>query len=72
MDLKEIQKLVKLAKKSGLIHIKVGDIELEFTKEAVGQRPKKIQQEEIKEKKEDELKTLFWSVPNLDPLAEAQ
>jgi len=69
MNIKEIQKLIKIAKKSGLIHIKVGDIELDFTKEAI---KKEIIQskEELKNDPNDEMKNLFWSVQNVDPFKE--
>lgn len=73
MDFKEIQKLIKLAKKSGLINIKVGDVELNFTPEAV--KPKlsaSSSSDEIKTEKHDEMAAILWSVQDIDPQARTQ
>lgn len=72
MDLKEIQKLIKLAKKSGLIHVKVGDLELQFTPEAIKPKVKLSSDDNIKTDKHDEMAAILWSVQDIDPLSKAQ
>lgn len=72
MDLKEIQKLIKLAKKSGLIHVKVGDLELQFTPEAIKPKIKLSSDDNIKTEKHDEMAAILWSVQDIDPLSKAQ
>lgn len=73
MTFKELQKVVRFAKKSGILKLKMGSTEIEFTHDALLQIPKKLG--EVKAVPADSTETytdeqmLFWSTQ--DPLAEA-
>lgn len=70
MDLKELKELIKLCKKSGLLKVKVDNVELEFAEHAVTPTTRRSKKSDSKEttvtgiySEED---ALFWSVPGVE------
>lgn len=64
MLIKDVEKLIKLAKKQGLTKLKVGDVEFEFDPGHIPSprgRPKKDSKEEMIPQYSEE-DTLLWSV----------
>jgi len=64
MDFKEFQRLVKFAKKSGIVKLKLKDVEFEFSLQALD-KPSKIsgnQLETITTPQFTEMDALMWSV----------
>lgn len=71
MDLRELQKMIKLAKKAGLSSLKVDGIELVFSPESLRSDIKGDIDNTSTPDKEDPMKVLMWSVQDVDPLKEA-
>lgn len=68
MTFKELQRIVKFAKKSGIVKLKVDGVELEFTHEALVTRSRKPSKEAAFDptaQYTDE-QMLFWSTANAD------
>lgn len=76
MDIKELRKLVKFARKQGILKLKMNGLEVELSQNAISPtnitRSPKLEQTEPPQKQYTENDVLFWSTQNLDPIGEAQ
>ena len=67
-SLKDLEKLIKIAQKNGVLTIKLGEIEIKLSEQP---RPQKSRRNNTETNKEPETETLtdeellFWSVPNI-------
>lgn len=68
MDFKEFQRLVKFAKKSGIVKLKLDNVEFEFSLQALDKHPKNsgAELETIKTPQFTEMDALMWSVAGVD------
>ena len=67
-SLKDLEKLIKIAQKNGVLTLKLGEIEIKLSEQP---RPQKSRRNNTETNKEPETETLsdeellFWSVPNI-------